>query len=745
MKKLVSTFFAGKTLFYGLIFLTPFIFCTTTTEAFEFPKMYFVYFVGSLFILVALLGRLWEAGEPHGRQDINKRLKSNDALDSAQRRFGNKEVIRISWLVGLIVISFGISTAFSTHLYTSLWGYFSRFNGGFVSVLIFFGIYLSTLHLKPKTHAVLKTVALTLIPVSLYSILQHFGLGGSWATDTTVRAFSTFGQPNWYGAYCAMVLPIVLYLGLNGGRENQQPSAYAQDFKKRSYNGNQIKNLLGWSTLFVLGFAGFWFSYSVSGIIGLITSSVLVLILNIKATRKNWCLLIVLAGLCLSVAFLNQGIFNQKFSDALTDIFAKPSATTQSMDGLTPQNPEEFVNTRESESPPEITTEQDQQNVSPQKIPQTESTGYQLTDSGLIRKGIWEGTIRLWLASSKNFLIGAGPETFPYEFQKFRPLSLNYSSEWNYILNKPHNYYLELLAQNGLVGILIYLVIIIKNLLTKHPALTPALVGLFVTNFFGWPTVSTTLLFWIFLALLVIEKPPTLEPNLTDKKPSALKLKSSEIKLLASIKNPFPLVKTVLFPALLVVLYLYINIQFGRHVFADMFGKASDKYFEAGQSKKALNFSNRAVSLNPNEPFYYRQRAKTYTLTTVGQSNDQAAKIKSQTYKDLVTARNLNPQNLATLRGEIPLYYFLALKDLSDMANNQSQEIKTDLNFTDLHYLQLAKAYYIRLSQTYPNDVGVQAQIAKYQKMLGLLDDLEVTVSTIRKLRPDLLDWYTNL
>lgn len=729
-------------LLHALVFLTPFIFVQATNELFEFPKMYFVYFAGSLLFVITALGRLWGSGG---------RLNRTDGF---------------THLLGLFVASFVVSTLFSTHQYTSLWGYFSRFNGGFVSVLIFFSIYWATLQLKPSTTSLLKTVSFTALPISIYSIMQHFGLGGSWATDTTIRAFSTFGQPNWYGAYCAMVLPIVLYLGLTAGGENEKNSAV---------------NSLGWFALFVLGFTGFWFSYSVSGIIGLMASLVALLILNFRTTKKIWLPLVVLAGLCLVIAFLNQGIFKQKLTDALTDIFTNPPTTTiQITNNANIENFQKPQNADDS-NPRGSTDYQNAENSdASEQVSQTKSPNYNLTDSGFIRKGIWQGAVDLWLASPKNFFIGTGPETFPYQFQQFRPASLNYSSEWNFILNKPHNYYLELLAQNGVVGLLIYLTIVIKVLFAKHPVLTPALVGLFITNIFGWPTVSTTLLFWLFLGLLTLEKlgderNEKSRGDYIENKSVGTKQNPSDVKTTISLTNPtdlettiplinladdktttppsnsFLFVTTALLPLLLVALYLYANVYFGRHVLADIFSKASAQYFDAGEIQKALDFSNKAVHLNPNEPFYYRQRAKTYMLTTVGQTEDQPAYIKTRAYQDVITAQNLNPQNLATLRGEIPLYYFLALKDISKTANSQNERLDSigrgDINSKegdrlDQFNLELARNYYLKLSQNYSNDVGVQTQVAKYQKMLGLQDDLDSTVSMIKNLRPDLLEWY---
>ena len=644
----------SRILVYVLVFFTPFLFVQNTNELFEFPKMYFVYLVGSLFIVVTALGRLWGTGHNNRKTHLPK-------------------------LLGLLVTSFVLSTLFSTHPHTSMWGYFSRFNGGLVSVLIFYGIYWSTKRLQPPIPQLLRVIALTMFPISIYAILQHFGLGGKWESDTTARVFATFGQPNWYSAYCAMVLPIILYFAL--------------------FENHRV-NRIGWLALFVLGFSGFWYSYSVSGILGLTVSLGLLLTLNFNLVKKNLPTLVVTASICLLLAVLNPGMFKQKISDAL-------------MDG------EKFLQARlkkPADTVPQTIVASPLGNTDPV------STQYAITDSGAIRKGLWKGALNLAVSSPKVFLLGTGPETFPYEFQKFRPTSLNYSSEWNYILNKPHNYYLELLTQNGVLGLLIYLAIIIKILLAKHRVLTPALFGLFVTNIFSWPTVSTSLLFWVFMALLTSD----IEGG-GGRAPRDALLKVSRISSLPRL--------TLL--ALLITAYIFVNVQFVKQYSADLANKKSQNYFDQGSIEQALEYSDKSIKLNPYEPFYYRTRAKTYILQTTGQNINVTNSLKALALKDMLKSQELNPRNLSTLRGLVSLYYFLALQNIGSVAKDDA----TGSNI-DSFYLEIAQNYYKNLTANYPTDVGVLTLVAKYQKTLGLNIDHEVTVKQVKALRSDLLEWY---
>lgn len=683
----------SRILLYGLVFFTPFLFVQNTNELFEFPKMYFVYFAGSLLIVVTVLGRFW------GVRYNDRRLITRDVFKGD-----------FSKLLGFFVGSFIVSTILSTHLYTSVWGYFSRFNGGLVSILIFFGIYSSFLSFRATaknflvTTHFLRVIALTIFPISIYAILQHFGLGGKWESDTTARAFSTFGQPNWYSAYCAMVLPIILYFGLEekNGRHNETP--------RPSGRGSFFctQNRIGWFMLFVLGFGGFWYSYSISGILGLGISLGLLLILNRSVIKKNWSILLVVAWICVTFALLNPGMFKQKISDAFVDAEKFRQARLK--------RPTDVVTQKIV-----VTSSGNDGSIEGNEIDNV-ATQYAVTDSGAIRKGIWKGALNLAVSSPKTFLIGTGPETFPYEFQKFRPTSLNYSSEWNYILNKPHNYYLELLTQNGVLGLLIYLAIVIKVLLAKHRFLTPALFGLFVTNIFSWSTVSTSLLFWIFLALLITD----------DDEGEG---RRSERLSAERLEEPSP--PRIFVSIVLITAYIFINMYFVKQYTADLASKKSQNYFDQGNVQRALDYADKSIKLNLNEPFYYRTRAKTYILQTTGQNIKTTNSLKALALKDILKAQELNPQNLSTLRGLVSLYYFLSLKDIGSAAKGTAAS-----DNIDRFYLGITQNYYKNLSTNYPTDVGVLALVAKYQKMLGLTIHYGVTVGQIKVLRPDLLDWY---
>ncbi|MFZ5424451.1 MAG: O-antigen ligase family protein [Patescibacteria group bacterium] len=402
----------NKGIFGFLLFFTPLIFVTNTNELFEFPKTIFLYIVGTTLIWLFMLKVI-----------IEKKLPKLGSI----------------WAL-IFVLTYLLSTMFSTHVYTSVWGYYTRFNGGLVSVIILYGIYIVAINTLTKADKLklTETILFSSVPVSIYAITQHFSfIAILWETNETTRVFSTFGQPNWLAAYLAMQLLISLYFVLI----------------------DSTKKSTLWIAIALLNFSALWFTYSISGIIGLLIGTTITAALNINKVIKGYKKILAILIICSFISITNPGIFSSKINDIYTEL---------------------------------------------RKLSYVESvyaqSEYEISDTGSIRKALWQGTLDLITSSSKNVLIGTGPETFPYEFQKFRPTQLNYSSEWNFIFNKPHNYYLELWSNLGIFGLTSYLFFINRVFKKPNKMLTGPLVAFFVTNIFGWPTVATALIFWFYLS-----------------------------------------------------------------------------------------------------------------------------------------------------------------------------------------------------------------------------------------------------
>ena len=161
----------------------------------------------------------------------------------------------------------------------------------------------------------------------------------------------------------------------------------------------------------------------------------------------------------------------------------------------------------------------------------------------------------------------------------------------------------------------------------------------------------------------------------------------------------------------------------------------SEKYMKDHNNGKALDEINKAIKLNPNEPNYYRQRAKVGIASTLGTDAKTKQKLKSLIEQDLETSLSLNTKNLATIRNNVQLYFFLANLDLSQPASPSN---------TDPLFLPNALEYFEFVKKYAPTDLGVQVHIAKYEKRLQA-ENYKTTLETIRKIRPDVLEWHPDI
>jgi hypothetical protein len=523
-------------------------------------------------------------------------------------------------------------------------GYYTRFNDSFLSYVLFFGLYFVAINKLSKEDFE------KVLKISLFSIVPISIFGLSQYFGGEVRVFSTFGQPNWLAQYLSMTLPVIIYILLN----------------------DDSKSFKIWFGVYVFGFYCLWVTYSMSGILGFLVASV---ILSSNLIRKKThaegfkTRIIMVVAISLFISISNLGLYKQKINDVFVDL-RKQSFLSRKVYAQIEEN--------------------------------------KLSDPGFIRLKLWKSTLDLVFSNPRIFFIGSGPETFPYVFQQFRSESLNYSSEWDFVFNKPHNYFLEIWSESGIFSLIIFSMIIV-NLLKKSPAFLRPLVGAFsITLFFGWSVVATSLLFWFSLSYS-----------------DSLEEKSFKMP---KIKPAILLLSVVWF---FYLSFFYILI---RYYSADVYYKKSQESVGMGFEDEALGYADKSIYLNPLEPNYYRGRAKIRTVFLV--SSDDTSSVKETILSDLKKAESLNPENLVTIRNSIPLYYFLAVDDvfLSPGPDNLDEKYVLDV-----------KDFYEKTKNKYWSDVGVILSIAKYEKKLGLDESYEKSVYRIGELRPDLLEWHESL
>lgn len=423
-------------LFNCLFFLVPLIWLPQTSELFEFNKIIATY------ILAVLIGGIWVIRMIREKRIIFK-----------------KTILDIPLLIFLGISI--LSLVFSQDVHTSWYGYYSRWNGGLLSLLTYSLLYWAYVSNMTRKQAMSNIWCLMsgAIIIALYGALEHFGRSVScllvtgnfdvacWVQDVQNRVYATLGQPNWLAAYLVALIFIPISRFIN----------------HKSY----IINLV----IFILLFLALLFTKSRSGLLAFGISS-LVFWWYTKSITK----FIIFSLTCLLLIFT--------VANPIRDLFIKNTST----------------------------------------LPLSGSSSLETggTESGSIRKIVWKGAVKIWLGSAKNFLLGTGPETFAQSYYQYRPIDHNQTSEWELLYNKAHNEFLNQLSTTGLLGFMAYLVLLIMMLINfkfkilnlnsnfefQISNLQTALLGgwltILVTNFWGFSVVIIQLFLFLFPAMAIV-------------------------------------------------------------------------------------------------------------------------------------------------------------------------------------------------------------------------------------------------
>ncbi len=489
MKKLDSFLVAAISWCFQVVLLvTPLLFTWFNEESFEFNKMLFVYAMSSI------IGGLW----------ITRLV--------LRRKFiWGKTIFDLP--IGLFILSQLLSTLFSLHPQTSVFGYYTRFHGGLLSTFAYvtlFAVFSQTIQPK-QIWIYFQTLAVGSLVVSLIAIPEHFGHSLScvfinssylaedyplskvlslhqlwtsynvkcWIQDAQNRVFATFGQPNWLAAYAITLLPV--FAVLTSIRKKSEPWLYA---------------------VASLGlFMDLLFSKSRSGILG-------------WAVGVVW-----LIGLLIVWEYQHRSHNRQSFSplQLKNTAFVGIGLVVLAAVFGTPYTPSVKQLLHKKESP------QVNQPTPQQPINRLELGG---TDSGEIRKIVWQGAIDIW---KKYPLFGSGVETFAYSYNFTRPMAHNNVSEWKFIYNKAHNEFLNFLATTGAIGLISYCLVVgmfigvpvvfaFRNKeLSSHISvfffsISTGLVGLTVSNALGFSTVTVAVLLFLYPAIIWVLNQQTLTP-----------------------------------------------------------------------------------------------------------------------------------------------------------------------------------------------------------------------------------------
>lgn len=597
--------------YHFLLFTVPLFFMFRTDELFEFNKMILVY------VLTVIILALWVVRMIFEKRIILKRT-----------------VFDIP--IFLFLMSQILSTILSIHPRTSWLGYYSRFHGGLLSWFSYSILYYAFVSNIPRRayKGLFFTTSLAALIVSIYAILEHFGHSTScliltkgksfgvdcWIQKVQDRVFATFGQPNWLGAYVITLLPITLVFSL----------------KEKG-----LKNWQRWFFVVVViaEFLTLLFTKSRSGFLGFVGGGLVMVFgagliywrsrntderINLSGKNQKTRLVVIVMSLVLATL-----IFGSPYSKSVSEILNKPDDQTK----ITTENQEVVVNRLEEGG----------------------------TDSGEIRKIVWEGAINVW---KRYPIFGSGVETFAYSYYQDRPVEHNLVSEWDFLYNKAHNELLNFLATTGVVGLGTYLLIfvwagifVLKFLLTnKNPinekfvllALLSGLVSQSISNFFGFSTVMITALLFLYLGVI-----SEVGSQSQDDKPKNL---NQNLRGWQYLAGSFMSIVAIF---LLTKIYLYwsADIAFSN-------GKSLNR---AQPSEVGLVYIAEAIQKSPAEALFYNELSGDYATTAVKLAESGEATASAEIAQTAIllsdTALKLNPRHLNFYKTRAQVFITLSKLD----------------------------------------------------------------------------------
>jgi len=532
------------------------------------------------------------------------------------------------WPLLLFLGSQIAATIYSINPHTSIFGYYTRLNGGLLSIITYLILYFAFTSNINQNHSQFIRRCLTALTTSAflvcgYGILEHWGIDDQyWIQDVKNRVFSTLGQPNWLAAWIdgLIFLPIA-------GLLNPQTK-------------NPKKLSIIYYLLSIILFTCLLFTGSRSGFLALIIIypffwlTAFVSFKNKKQLRKPF--------LITTISFL-----------LLTILFTPPIKLVSSF------NLSQF-------------TQFDSPNINQEK-----PIIYQgISASEDIRKVVWKGAIDL---GKKYPVLGTGVETFAYSYYWTRPQEHNLLSEWDFLYNKAHNEYLNYFATTGILGLGSYLFLIASfifwniKILKKlsmpiHLALFSGWLTILITNFFGFSVVAVNLLFFLIPATIYIM---TNHKQLN--KVRASRAMSQHFKSTTRLST---LQKTGISFMFLFMLYT-LHLIFSYWLADYHFNKA-EKLQKQGQYTLAHQEYQQAMQKNPQEPLYKNNAATNLAYLSLLSAQQKEASLAAQfafQAEELAQKALLeNPYHLNFYRQYAQTFYIL-----SQIDSQYLEKIKTAL------------------------------------------------------------------
>jgi len=597
------------------------------------------------------------------------------AKSISKRKFIFRRTILDIPLVIFLVVQL-LSTLVSIDIRTSIFGYYSRFNGGFLSLLSFsllYWAYVSNIDSKKALNSI-KTLILSALLVCIYGILEHFGIDKElWVQDVSERVFSTLGQPNWLAAWIVAIIPLVYVFILK--------------VKNNKIFFGIVSTIIFLTLLYTKSRSGF-LGFGVSSLVFWLGLHFLKLKdksnkSNKSENKKIFIIFIVINILFLIINLLVKTPWTPDFSKILNKNNSNQQSLTQ---------------------PIQVGTA-------------LESGG---TESGTIRKLVWQGAINIWKAYP---ILGSGVETFAFSFYQYRPKEHNLVSEWDFLYNKAHNEYLNFLATTGTLGFLSYISLITFIILTFiksikkdkenklfHLALLSGFLSILITNFFGFSVAAINLQFFLYPAIS-ISLAKKEEENYDNNK-----IRSSQ--------------KLSMFLLGAVTLFLLNSVV--RYWLADLNFAKARRLNNAGISTNARENLLKAVKYSSKEAIFWSELSENSAdiSLVLKEKNDKenSNKLVESAIKEVKTAEKLSPNNLSVLRQIVTTYIKLSQIDINFLSYAKDyleKSIKLSPNDAKL---------YFNLGLIYANSTDTQKAIETLEKAVYLKENYKKARSSLATL-----------
>lgn len=565
--------------------------------------------------------------------------------------------------IAIFFVSQLVSTIFSINFHTSLFGYYTRFNGGLLSIIAYIFLYYMFVTLVDIKHikSLLTSLLIGGVLSALYAFPEHFGNSPScliftgkfdvacWVQDVKTRVFGTFGQPNWLAAYLGMLLPLAIV----NTKSVEDETKLTDDGQFSRWLPSVARLLVALLFIVVLFFTG-----SRSGIIAIGVGLALLL----SATAFLWFKTKQMPnpkyiGMALKEYLITLGL---TLVGAIVITLVVPNPIQEKLTSL-------FKQTKQQISQPQPTESQ-------------LSGGTQLevggSESGQIRNIVWKGAFKVW---QRYPLFGSGVETFAYSYYKDRPQEHNLLSEWDFLYNKAHNEFLNYLATTGTFGFVAYM-FMLGSMVTlptifalkiialrekkwlNQPAkmihhvfillsLTVGMIIVSISNFFGFSTVMVSLLTFIFPAIAVT--------IVSIYSPSS---EAAQVKI-EEETTASQWIALVLCSAIIIFPLLYIRRMWSADV-AYAKGKQFDNF---GKFESGFPLLRRATTIIPEEPTYhdeysYNLAALTVSLAKEGNAT-QAAEFANEAIKESDQTIKLNKTHVNFWKTRVKVFLTLAQLD----------------------------------------------------------------------------------